>query len=243
MSAPAPDDHDAAARHPPAGLLAEMRRHLDERHGISLVPERDIGTLAADPANAPLSWQAQSFAKPARYWCSLCPGWVFAVGDPPYGDPVRNAFVRRSNPTLQALTAGLPTAEREALTEAWDRGEVGDALVNSVAARAAMRTKRPEAPPDLERRTRCQKVLLARVERGLTVEEAVDELEKLHKTDPEEHRRVFGGERTYVAETIKGYWKAIPPVERNAARARGRARPVKDLNAERARRRKGKFTP
>jgi len=89
---------------------------------------------------------------------------------------------------------------------------------------------------------RCQEALLARVERGLTVEDAVDELEALHKTDPEEHKRIFGGERSYTGVTIKSYWKRIPIVERNAARERGRARPVQDLNAERNRRRIDKLT-
>jgi len=243
MSAPAPDDHDAAERQPPAELLTAMRRHLDERHGISLVAERDIGTLAADPANAPLSWQAQSFARPARYWCSLCPGWVFAVGDPPYGDPVRNAFLRRNNKTLEALTSGLPLDAREELTEAWDRGEVGRDLLRTVRVGAATKTKRKGAPATVQRVERCQTALLDRVASGLTVEDAVDDLYELHKIDPQEHARIFGRELPYPHGTIHRYWRRIPIEDRNAARARAASRPAKELNAERARRQRRKLTP
>jgi hypothetical protein len=243
MNQPRADDHDAGAHAPPADVLADMRRHTQEVHGATLAPERDVHGLAAEAAKAWLTWEAQSFARPARYWCARCPGRVFGVGDPPYGDPARNAFVRRANPTLEALSDGLPTAEREALTEAYDRGELGHALTNTVAARAAVRTRRPGAPADRERMARCQEALLARVERGLTVADAVDELEALHKTDQEEHQRIFGREHPYGGETIKSYWKRIPIAERNAARARGRDRPVPDLNAERAQRRIDKLTP
>jgi hypothetical protein len=243
MSPRSADDHDAGPQAPPADVLEAMCCHAQKVHGKALVPKRDVQGLATKPDKVWLHWQPQTFAGPARYTCARCRGVVFAVGDPPYGDPQRNAYLLRNSRMLQELTAGLDTAQREAFIEAWDRGEVGNTVANTVAARAAMRTKRPRSPADLERRTRCQKELLARVERGLTVEEAVDELEKLHKTNPEEHRRIFGGERTYVAGTIKGYWKAIPPVDRTAALKRGRARPVKDRNAERAERRKRKLTP
>jgi hypothetical protein len=243
MSQPRADDHDAGARVPSVEVLADMRRHAQEAHGVTLEPERDVQGLAAQPADVWLTWEAQSFARPARYSCARCPGWVFGVGDPPYGDSVRNAFVRRSNPALQALTDGLPTAEREALTEAHDRGELGRALADTVAMRAAVRTKRPGEPPYLKRRARCQEALLARVEAGLTVEEAKDELETLHTTNPEEHQRIFGREHPYTAETIRTYWKGIPIAERNAALERGRARPTHDLNAERAQRLIGKLTP
>jgi hypothetical protein len=243
MSQRSADDHDAGPQVPPADVLEAMRCHAQEVHGKALVPKRDVQGLATKPDKVWLHWQPQSFAGPARYTCARCRGVVFAVGDPPYGDPQRNAYLLRNSRMLQELTAGLDTAQREAFIEEWDRGEVGHAVANTVAARAAMRTKRPGEAPYLERRARCQEALLAHVERGLTVEEAVGELENLHKTDPEEHRRIFGGERTYVAGTIKGHWKRIPIVERNAARARGRARPVKDRNAERAKRRKGKLTP
>jgi hypothetical protein len=243
MSQPRADDHDAGARVPSAEVVEDMRRHAQDVHGVTLEPERDVQGLAAQPADVWLTWEAQNFARPARYSCARCPGWTFGVGEPLYGDPVRNAFLLRNNPTLQALTDGLPIAEREALIEAHDRGELGQALANAVAVRAAMRTKRPGAPADLERIARCQEALLARVELGLTVAEAIDELEALHKADPEEQQRIFGREYPYGFETIRKYWKGIPVPERNAARERGRARPVKDRNAERARRRKGKLTP
>lgn len=243
MSAPAPHDHDDVLRQPPPELLAEMRRHLDERHGIALVPERDIGTLAADPSSAPLSWQARSFAKAASYGCSLCPGYTFSVGDPPYGDPVRNAFLRRGNPMLQTLTAGLPPDEQEALTEAWDRGELGRDLLRTVRRQAASRTKRKGDPATVRRIERCQTALLDRVANGMTVEEAVDELHALHKTDPEEQLRIFGREWPGSWHTIHSYWKRIPIEARTAAKARRASRPVKDLNAERASRRVRKLTP
>jgi hypothetical protein len=243
MSQPRANDDDAGARVPSVELLDDMRRHARDVHGVTLEPERDVQGLAAQPADVWLTWEPQNFARPARYSCARCPGWKFGVGEPLYGDPVRNAYLLRNSRMLQELTAGLPIAEREALIEASDRGELGQALANAVAVRAAVRTKRPGAPADLERRVRCQEALLARVERGLTVAEAIDELEALHKTDPEEQQRIFGRAYPYGLETIRKYWKDIPIAVRNAARERGRARPVKDLNAERARRRKGKLTP
>ncbi len=240
MSQARPDD---SIQTPPAEVLEAMRPHAQEAHGVTLVPERDVQGLATNAADVWLHWEAQSFARPARYTCARCPGWVFVVGDPPYGDHDRNAYLLHNSPVLQELTAGLDTAEREAFIEAWDRGEVGQAVANTVAARAAMRTKRLGAAPYLKRRALCQEALLARVASGLTVEEAKDELEKLHKTDPEEHRRIFGRDYPYGPDTIGGYWKLIPIVERNAALNRGHARPVQDRNAERAKRRKGKLTP
>lgn len=265
MSAPAPHAHDAAARQPPAELLAEMRRHLDERHGISLVSGRDIYGVSPDPA-ALLNWEAQSFARPARFWCARCPGMVFAVGDPPYGDPQRNSFLRRSDPTIERLTAGLPADEREALTEAYDRGSLATALSELISGngraadvtpgrqpvqgeagrRRATSRSRPKPrrvrPGDVQRKQRCQAALLDLVERGLTVEEAIDELDALHKTNPAEHRRIFGRDRPYALETIKSYWKTIPPERREEARAKGNRRPVHEVNAERARRRSAKAT-
>jgi len=83
-----------------------MRRHVQEAHGATLVPERDVQGLAPQAADVWLNWEAQSFARQARIWCARCRLFV-GVGDPPYGDPARNSFVRRANPALQALT-GCP---------------------------------------------------------------------------------------------------------------------------------------
>jgi hypothetical protein len=243
MSQPRADDHDAGDHAPPAEVLEAMRCHAQEAHGATLAAERDVHGLAAEAADTWLTWEAQSFARPARYWCARCPGRVFGVGDPPYGDPERNAFLRRSDPTIAALTAGLPPDEQEALTEAYDRRELGRALAETIGARAGIRTKRPGAPADVQRIERCQAALLAHVSRGLTVEEALDELESLYRTDPQEQRRIFGREMPYARATIMSYWKGIPIVGRNAARAHGQSRPPHELNAERARRRSGKLTP
>jgi hypothetical protein len=218
----------------PDDIVEAMRRHLEEEHRADFDLQRDASFPGNDRSGVPLTYRESTPMHEHGFWCAhpQCRGRVFMVGEPPYGDPERNAMILRTSPALQHLTGGMDAPEREAVVEAMDRGELGQALAN---AAASVRRGRVEATSrslgDDRRFERCASYLLWQVEVLGSRERAIESLVHLHETDLAYYHEVVGSERLYAEATFQRYWKKIPPRWRENARARHALQPESAANA------------
>jgi hypothetical protein len=206
--------------------LSAIRRHLAETHGQA---ELDLHAQVSFPGH--LADDEQIVFLPERpgtdpsFVCTRCHGHVFQAAAPTYGHPLRSALVLRTSPVLAALAHGLGYDERLALAAAYDRGQVGAELASLVGRREATRTRRSTRPSVDARREVCQQFLVAEVEDGAPVDQALVSLAHAAAEDPVRYGQVVGGAyRPLSRDAYRSYWRALPPHVRAQALARSRAR-------------------
>lgn len=211
--------------------LAWAEGHVREHGRGDFDRERDIHWGAHAREGALLRWDPER----EGFKCAhpRCAGRIYYGSWQP---SVAAVAALRRDPALQPLLAGLHTLEeRNDMALAVARGELGPALRTQLLRRRATQTRR-RRPEDEQRLVRCQRELRALVRAGASVEEAVGGLAGLHASDRERHQTLFGSDKPYAFETIRGYWKAIPGEERAQLTARTPER------AARRRRARRKFT-
>jgi hypothetical protein len=229
---------------PPDAVVDDISRHLLARHGHQLRLRRDVywpGNRARRPI---VTLELANYARPARYWCSHCPNGrnLFIVGEPVRGAE-RNALLRLYDPRIAVLLGGVPTERHDEVIDAYDRGELMPALIDSALARRRQQTRREARPAALRRKQRAQEWMLGRYAEIGNVDEVQDELAELLEADRQARFDILGEDTTRAKETLKGDWRAIPNERREAAKRKALARPERERNADRAARRKRKLTP
>jgi hypothetical protein len=162
-----------------------------------------------------------------RYWCAICgPGRVFPVREPPYGTRQRNSFLQQTSPYLQGLLAGAPFEEHDAITEAYDRQQLGGPMSRSKpTTRKGRRAAAGHRKPDYQRRLDGfgPYFLHAYAETG-AVNRAIEKLVALHKSDRDAYTKVLGESTEYQAETFRQYvYETTTDAERRQAKSRWHA--------------------
>jgi hypothetical protein len=214
-------------REPPSAKLMEaMRRHHQDEHGLSFDLDRDVYFRGNTPAGTTYDIASDPVGG-ERYWCAICgPGRVFFPKGLPYGTPERNAFLQQTSPHLQALLAGTPFEEHDALTEVFDRQELG-----------RLRPPERSAKPDARRRGTAASVrhtpayqrrlegfrpwfLDAYAATG-SIERAIEMIVALHKSDLDAYSEILGTSRLLNEETFRQYvYRATSQDERARAKSR-----------------------
>jgi hypothetical protein len=229
---------------PPDEVVNDVKRHLLDRHGHVLRLRRDVywpGNRAKRPV---VTLELANYARPARYWCAHCPRGhdLFIVGAPVRG-PERSALLRLHDPRVGMLLSGVPTERHDEVIDAYDRGELMPAMIDTALARRRQQTKRNPRPAAQRRRRGAQRWMLARYAEIGNVEEVQNELAELLRDDRQARFDILGEDTTRAEETLKADWRVIPIEQRLAARRTALARPERERNADRAARRKHKLTP
>jgi hypothetical protein len=211
---------------PTPEAMDKIRTHLATMHGRSDFDlHRDVAFRDNDPEGAQITYLAETSISAPRFVCaeSECAGRIFVAGEPTYGHPERNSMLLFAHPELRTtLLAGVgDPADRAMLLEDWDRGRLGQLQVKAAHTRRSMSTKKQERPRVEERRTRCQKFMLARVREGTTVKDAIAALDALRNDDLFAYERLMCGPDILKPETLKKYWGKIPIAVRSAARTEG----------------------
>jgi hypothetical protein len=135
---------------------------------------------------------------------------VFIVGDPPYGDPEREALLLRYSPWLRDATAGMTAEERSAFVEAHDRRELGRSMLAQTSATERERTVR-QRPETQQRIRNCAAYLLPIYGHRATQDDAIWQLIDLQRSNPRRYREIMLDTKARAYETIRGYWRKFPP--------------------------------
>lgn len=226
---PAPASPAEAAEPPAQEVLLAMREHSERVHGRDFDLYRDVFFVGNRRDGTVFDWRALTAAKPAVFWCKDCPtSGAFLVGDVAYGTAERNSFLRMFDPHVQALLAGAPPQAHDALIEAYDRRELGPALLAATGARARRQTAMRNGPAFRRRRDGfCEYFLRAYEEHG-TVEKAIESLIELHGSDIGAYRKVLGTGQLFGFETMRHWMRRIPLEERASAKQRWREKQPRD---------------
>jgi len=210
---------------PSDASLEAIREHLIEARGLTDVGLGGLVTTPGSPArDEQIVYLPERPSTPAQFVCTRCPGQIFRAAPPSYGDPRRNAALVRQSPVLAALGHGLAEDGRSALVTAYDRGELGAALLALAARGQAVRTGKRDRPAVNARREHCQQFLLAAVADGARVDDALDALAAQAAEDPARYAQVVGEQHYPMGrDTYRGYWRALEPHRRAAALERSRA--------------------
>jgi hypothetical protein len=235
---------DAAARpvgvyeeEPLPKVLALAEHHFREEHGVEFDPRQHLYWEQNRPAEPLAHYLTEAELQPPGFRCALCEIRHFV--EPSYGDPDRNAALRRHyRDQLGPLLRGLSMEEQERVIEDWDRGRLARANLERLERTEAMRTKRPADPETTRRKQACQAFLLGQYRQLGTVEAALDALEALTTTDPDLHLELVGRGYPFARETYRAYWREIAPSVRQRAGADAR-RQAEERRAQRRR----KLTP
>lgn len=232
-----PATAETARKPPPTTLMEAIRRHHETEHRRSFDLDRDVyfpgnthdGTTY-DYSSDPIQGE--------KFFCVICgQGVNFPVGEPPYGTPQRNAFLQQTSPYLQGLLAGTPFEDHEALTEAYDRQQLGQPMPPSKpTTRKGRRAAAARRKPDYQRRLDGfgPYFLDAYAKEG-TVERAIQSLVSLYESDLDAYAKVLGESREYRAETFKQYvYEATTDAERKQAKSRWHAAQLGRLTRRRA---------
>jgi hypothetical protein len=231
-----PATAEIARKPPPATLMEAMRRHHEREHQRSFDLDCDV-YFPGNTHDGTTYDYASDPVRGERFWCSTCgPGRVFLVGAPPYGTRERNAFLQRTSPYLQGLLAGTPFEDHDALTEAYDRQQLGRPLPSKPTTRKGRRAAAAHRKPDYQRRLDGfgPYFLDAYAKEG-SVERAIQRLVWLHESDRDAYTKVLGESNPYRAETFRQYvYAATTDTERKQAKSRWQAEQVRRRAARRA---------
>jgi hypothetical protein len=205
-----PATAETASKPPPATVVEAIRRHHEDEHGLTFDLDRDVYF----PGNTPDGTTYDISLDPARgdkFFCAICgPGTSFLVGELPYGTAKRNAFLQQTSPHLQGLLAGARIEDHDALTEAFDRQELGRLRPSDPSARPTVRRRGKTAAvrhsPGYQRRLDGFRpyFLDAYAETG-SIERAIAKLVALHDSDLSAYTEVLGTSRPLNEETFRQY--------------------------------------
>jgi hypothetical protein len=186
-----------------------MARHRRDEHGLSFQLRRDVHYQGHSPKRGTLDYIPPSPKTGALFMCSKpgCQHRRFIVTAPPYGDPERNALLELWDPTLRTLAGSLQGADRAALVEAHDRGDLAKALVHGTQARAAKQVSKRTRPADRRRIEGAQKYMLQQRIVAPIDNDAIWDLVNLPKHDPALYRKVTGGDKTIEYQTARRHWQ------------------------------------
>ena len=230
-----PATAETARQPPPVTVVEAMRRHHQDEHGLSFDLERDVYF----PGNTPEGSTYDISSDPVRgdrFWCAICgQGRVFMVGAPPHGTPQRNAFLRQTDPYLRGLLAGARVEEHDALTEAFDRQQLGQPMLPSKPATRKRRKAAIRHTPAYQRRLqRFHAYFLDAYAEVGTIEGAIEKLVALHKSDPDAYTKILGTSRLLNEETFRQYvYRTTTKAERKQAKGRWHAEQDKRRAARR----------
>lgn len=232
-----PATAETANKPPPATVVEAIRRHHEDEHGLAFDLSRDIYF----PGNTPDGTTYDVSSDPARgdkFMCAICgPGTNFLVGELPYGTPQRNALLQLTDRNLQTLLTGTHGEDREALTEAYDRGELGPLLLAGTAARKRRQVATRNSPAYQRRLAGFRTYFLDAYAREGSVERAIQSLVALYESDRDAYTRVVGTSRPFSEETFRKY---VPKVTSDAERTEAKSRWHATQNQRLAKRRSGR---
>jgi hypothetical protein len=213
-----------------------MRRHHEDEHGLTFDLDRDVYFSGNKPGGTTYDISSDPI-RGERYSCAICgPGRIFPVGKPPHGTRQRNAFLQQTSPYLQGLLAGAPLEEHDAITEAYDRQQLGGQMPPSKPTTRKARKAAAYRKPDYQRRLDgFGRYFLDAYAREGTVERAIQSLVSLYKSDLDAYTKVLGESTEYKAETFRQYvYETTTTAEREQAKSRWRAEKDKRRAARRA---------
>jgi hypothetical protein len=238
-----PEAEKPTYNRPPDDVVAAIRKHLADFHGLKLNLRRDVTWPGNRARNTIIDLELPNYMRRARFWCDHCgPGRNFGVGEPIWG-PERVSYLRRTQPELESLLRGLPEHRWVETLKLWERGELQPRILDAALARERQKTRPPRDPASARRKAGCQKWMLDRYAELGTREAVWDELEEIIAGDRERWYEISGAYRAVERGTLEAYWKAIPSEERGAAKRRFLERPEAERKAELAAHRRHKLTP
>lgn len=194
--------------------LAELERHHEEHGFPDFDPERDVSFEGNTPESPLLTWNALE----RSFGCSLCPGLVHVV-DPEPSPLFLQPLLQE--PALAPFLSGVGT-QRERLEVARRvlRGDYGRLLLGESQRKERTRTARASRPKVARKRANCQSYLLETYALVGNVERTIQTLIDLRTSNPGGYFEIVGSNLPVAYDTLRGYWRGIPPGDRVRAKTR-----------------------
>jgi hypothetical protein len=210
---------------PDAQAIAAMREHREGEHRRAFDLVRHVDYPGQKRKRAPMTYVPAAPGRGAHFYCRLCPGLVFPVGDPfDYSDPATQQRWLRRHPDDAPGILKLPPEQRGRAIAAHQSGEVAALAYEQWLAKGLQRTvPKGRRAEDAARIEGCQRQMLAERLEGKPVEEIIERLLRMQVKEPGRWHKLTGAQKTVTEPTLRRYWRKIPKPARDAAAEEAKA--------------------